>query len=170
MKTLVAFYSRTGNTRRLAQLIATAVDAEVEEINDRANRSGFLGYLRSGWERWHGRGTELAPARHDPAAFDLVIIGTPVWQAAAATPVRSYLQDHAMELPDVAFFCTHGGMGSRYAFRELEDLCGKSPRATLACTERQLVRADLGQAVATFAAQLRSIDAGPEARTHGTTR
>jgi flavodoxin len=157
VKVLVAFYSRTGNTRELARVIAGTTKAEIEEITDRTNRRGILGYLRSGSEGWFGRRIEIVRPQHDPAAFDLVIIGTPVWQVSIASPVRTYLRDHAAKLRQVAFFCTLGGMGSRYVFREMEELCGKVPLATLARTERQLASADLADAVKAFAAQLRAI-------------
>lgn len=157
MKTLVVFYSRTGNTRTLAQQLARVMDAEIEEITDRVNRGGILGYLRSGSEGWFGRRTEILPVSKDPCRFDLVIVGTPVWRVSVSSPVRTYLQDHAAELRQVAFFCTMGGFGSRYVFREMEELCGKTPRATLACSERQLAAEDLPAAVEAFAARLRAV-------------
>ena len=45
-KVLVVYYSRTGATRRLAEALANALQADIEPITDRENRSDF-GYLRS---------------------------------------------------------------------------------------------------------------------------
>lgn len=155
MKVLVVFYSRTGNTRRVARAIAGALNAEIEEIVDSTNRRGLFGYLRSGSEGWFGR-AEIRPARNDPRAFDVAIIGTPIWRVSVASPVRTYLEDHAGSLPRVAFFCTFGGFGSRYVFGEMEELCGKAPLATLACREREIASPDLAAAVHAFAARLRA--------------
>lgn len=167
MKVLVVFYSRTGNTRKLARLIAHTLNAEIEEIIERASRRGIFGYLRAAADGWFGRRAEIASAHHDPSAFDLVIIGTPVWQVSVATPVRTYLENRREALPQMAFFCTLSGMGSKYVFYEMERLCQKAPLATLACTERQLASADLRATVDTFVARLSaslSNKADPEAR------
>jgi flavodoxin len=164
MKTLVVFYSRTGNTRRLARAIAGALNAEIEEIADQANRRGLFGYLRSGNEGWFGRRAEIRPVRHDPRAFDVVIVGTPIWRVSVSSPVRTYVQDHATEMRNVAFFCTFGSFGSRYVFGEMEELCGKPPLATLACREREIASPDLASAVDAFAGRLRISAASAQAR------
>ena len=95
MRTLVVFYSRSGNTRRVAHRIAAALAAEVEEIEDLDDRSGILGYLRSGHEASARRPARIAPITRDLAAFDLVVIGTPVWRASVSSPVRTFLEAHA---------------------------------------------------------------------------
>ncbi len=40
MKILVAFYSRSGNTKRAAGIIAKTLGAEMDEIIDKKNRRG----------------------------------------------------------------------------------------------------------------------------------
>lgn len=47
MRSLVVYYSRTGNTRYVAEKIATEFNADLEEIIDKKNRSGSLGYAIS---------------------------------------------------------------------------------------------------------------------------
>ena len=50
MKVLVAFYSRTGSTKLVAEAIAQALNADVEEIKDKKDRNGIFGFLKSGYE------------------------------------------------------------------------------------------------------------------------
>ena len=95
MKTLVAYYSRTGVTRTVAQSIADQMDADVEEIVDGKKRRGLLGCCRSVWDALRKKTLPIEPAQHDPAGYDLVIVGTPVWAYSASTPARSYLSEHA---------------------------------------------------------------------------
>jgi flavodoxin len=42
------YYSRTGNTKQTMQEIAEALDAELIELQDGVDRSGWGGWLRSG--------------------------------------------------------------------------------------------------------------------------
>lgn len=48
MKTLVVFYSRTGNTKKMAKILAKELHADIDEIVDLKNRKGILGYIFSG--------------------------------------------------------------------------------------------------------------------------
>lgn len=51
MKTLIAYYSRTGHTEQVAKEIAARCQADVDRIrDDGVDRSGLWGYLCSGWQ------------------------------------------------------------------------------------------------------------------------
>lgn len=152
MKPLVVYYSRTGHTKRLAEMIAQVAGADIEGLIDRTDRSGIWGYLRSGRDAWSRKRTTIDAPTSDPGSYHLVFIGTPVWASAPSTAIRTYLEDQAVRLPTVAFFCTFGGNGSDRAFAQMRQLCGKAPVATLARTERQLGKPDEAAAVEAFVA------------------
>jgi hypothetical protein len=90
-KTLVAYYSRSGTTRKLAEGIAESLGADMEEIVEPRDRRSRRGYVRSLLEAFWQRPAPISPAKKDPAAYELVVIGTPVWAASLSSPVRSYL-------------------------------------------------------------------------------
>jgi len=48
MKALVVYYSRTGNTKFVAEKIAQELGADIEEVIDKKNRFGLINYLRAG--------------------------------------------------------------------------------------------------------------------------
>jgi menaquinone-dependent protoporphyrinogen IX oxidase len=155
MRALVVYYSRTGNTRRLGRWIAAGLDATAEEIGDRVDRRGLIGYLRSGNQALFNRKTDILPVAHDPNEYELVVIGTPVWRMSLSSPVRTYLHQFGRRLRHVAFFCTMDRFGSQRVFRQMQQVCGSAPVATLACTTKQLGAADLPDVVAAFASRLR---------------
>jgi flavodoxin len=134
-KVLVAYYSRSGNTKRIARAIATALEADVEEIRDPTGRSGVLGYLRSGLEASASMLVALDHPRRDPADYDVVVVGTPVWAMSVSSPVRTYLWHERARLPSVAFFATLGGMGAERAFEQMKRVAGHTPIAALAVRE-----------------------------------
>ncbi len=137
---LVVYYSRSGHTKQIAQQIAQTLGADIEAIVDPTDRSGLLGYLRSGYQAYRERTVEIGPAVHDPSAYDLVVIGTPIWNMAVSPPVRSYVSRELGRLPAVAFFCTCGGRGGERAFAQMARVCGKGPAATLIVREAELAR------------------------------
>lgn len=153
-KVLVVYYSRTGTTRRLAEALAKALQADIEPVIDTKSRSGVVGYLRSVAEALQKRGAPLKPMKADPRSYDLVVIGTPVWAWSVSSPVRSYLAANRGCLPDVAFFCTMGSRGSERAFAEMQAIAGKAPRARCAVTAREVASEAYGRHIAQFLEQL----------------
>jgi flavodoxin len=138
MKALVVFFSRTGHTRQVAGEIVQLCGADLGPIRELRGRQGVWGALRSIWQAMRRAAPPILPSVRNPADYDLVIIGSPIWGMRLAPPVRSYARQHAAEFKHVAFFCTEGGSGHQNAFSELADICGKEPVATLVVTESEL--------------------------------
>lgn len=163
-KALVIYYSRTRTTKLVAERISALTGADLEEIIDYENRLGLRGYVYSAIDATFARSTPIHELTHDPSAYDIVLIGTPVWNASVSAPVRRFLEEYGRGLKAVAFFCTMGGRGSERAFRQMRKICNQQPRAVLALrgseVHRGLVRLDLE----TFAAEaMRSRNASPPA-------
>ena len=135
---LVVFYSRSGNTRRLAQRLAHALDADLEEVREARGRDGMLGFLRCGYEATRGIEPPLLPLRLNPRRYARVFIGTPVWAGHVSSPVRAWLARHRADLKEFAFFCTYGHEGADTALADLAAIVGRAPQATLAMTEREV--------------------------------
>ena len=91
-RTLIVFHSRTGHTKRVAQALARRLDADLDEIRIVQPLDGIAGYAMCAIEAVAGLTPALRPMRHDPAAYELVVIGAPVWFWSLASPVRSWLE------------------------------------------------------------------------------
>ena len=154
MKKLIVFYSRTGTTKKIAELLEKKTGADLEEVQDTTSRSGAKGYLLSGRDATMRRLTKLESCAYDPADYDLVIIGTPIWSWNLSTPIRTYLEENKTKIKQVAFFCTMGGSGGERAARELEKIIGKKAQSFLALKTLEVVKADYGNKLEEFVAQL----------------
>jgi flavodoxin len=136
MRVLVIFYSRTGNTRRVAEAIAERLKADIEEIRDVKSRSGVLGFLRSGYEALAGRLPKIQQVSRSPDEYDLVLIGSPVWVGRLSSPMRAYLAIYGRSIKQTAFFCTCKSDEGR-VFKEMEAF-SKKPIATLCIREKEV--------------------------------
>jgi flavodoxin len=154
MKALVVYYSRSGNTRRVAKAIADALGATLEELHETRDRTGALGYIRSGIDAVRKKSAELAPIASDSAEFDLVVLGTPVWAFTMAPAVRTYIQQNCGKIKRAALFCTLGSAGQEKTFRDMAAALELEPAAKLALTEGQLKKAPLDSLIAEFVQQL----------------
>ena len=130
MNTLIAYYSRSGNTKKVAEAISKAIGGDLEEITEPRSRAGILGFLQSGREAQEEKMSTINPLRYDPTNYDLLIVGIPVWAGKLSGPIRTYLIKAAGKIKKVAYFATLGGKDVPAIFVEMEKITGH-PEATL---------------------------------------
>ena len=150
MKILTVFYSRTGRTKKIGEQIAAELSCDVEEIFDTQKRKGPLGFMKSGYQATIGKLTSLKPFEKDPGEFDVVIIGTPIWNRHVSVPIRTYLSQNEDKFKKVAFFCTEGKVGGKRAFAEMEKISGKEPIAVLEIKREELKNDEYSQKLKEF--------------------
>jgi len=160
-RVLVVYYSRSGTTRKVARAIGKELDCELEAISERTPRRGVLGYLQSGLDATFHREMALVPVSTDAKDYDLVVVGTPTWNASVSTPVRAYLAANRERIRRVAFFCTYDGSGSARVLRQMEEICGKAPTMTLAVRTDEVSHDGFPVKVRTFATALHTSSSGP---------
>ena len=130
MKTLVVYFSRSGNTKQVAEKLAEKLEADTEAITEPGSRKGPMGWLKSGTESARGIVPEISPINSNLSEYDLVVVGTPIWAGSVASPVRGFMVKHGKELKQAAFFCTMNGDSYEKTFEEMESHHGKEPVAT----------------------------------------
>ncbi|MBB3997292.1 flavodoxin [Aureimonas pseudogalii] len=110
---LVAYFTRTGNTRLIATQIARAQGATLFQIvpRDPYPEDYEEQVAQAEDER---RRAYLPPLRGtvpDFDGFDTVYLGFPIWGTTAPSVIRSFLRAHDMSGKRLAPFVTHGGYG-----------------------------------------------------------
>ena len=116
-KILVAYFSATGNTRRVAQNLAKAVDADIYEIKpakpysdadlDWTNKSS-----RSSIEMAdHSSRPEMIKDDFSVKDYETIYLGFPIWWYIAPTIVNTFLEKHDFSNKKIILFATSGGSG-----------------------------------------------------------
>ena len=85
-------------------------------------------------------------------------MGGSIWAFHSATPVHTYLRQKAARLPNTAFVLTLGGAGLEQSLREMEQMAGKAPWATLVVGEMEVKSGEYRTSVSSFASTLRKYD------------
>ena len=116
MKAVILYYSLSGNTKYAAEMMAQALGADlVPLIPQKAYPdSGFRKFFWGGKSALMGDKPELEPYSFDPMAYDLIILGSPVWAGTIAPPLRTCIEEHRTALQSkrlAVFFCCSGGPG-----------------------------------------------------------
>lgn len=154
MKALVVYYSRSGNTKLAGEAIARALACESEEILDKKDRSGVIGWIFAGKDAQAGNWTEIAEPKKKPPDYGLVVVGTPIWAGNVTPAIRTYLDRFKGKFRKIAFFCTCGGPIEK-TFSEMKKTCGKTPLATLELREFEVKGGGLEAKVREFAGKLK---------------
>ena len=110
---LCIYYSRTGNTKKAMEEIAAALDAELVELRDGVDRSGWRGWLRCGLDAMRKSTRPVAPLETARPLGDyrLVILGTPVWAGRCSAVMRSFLKEHGGEICRTRPMCSPAAAG-----------------------------------------------------------
>jgi flavodoxin len=155
MKTLIVYYSRTGNARKVATALAEKLQADVEEIVPAKDYAGALGWMAAGKDSTFKSQPPIAAVKNDPAQYDLVIVGTPIWAFTAAAPIFTYLAEHGKACKSVAFYCTMGGNGDKRAYDDMAER-SQAPKATMTILDKDLKAGNIGPSIAAFVEKLLS--------------
>ncbi|MBS3762045.1 MAG: flavodoxin [Planctomycetes bacterium] len=147
---LVIYYSRTGNTKIIAEEIAEQLEADIGRIIDKKDRAGVLGFMGGGKDAGFKKKTDIESPPHDPAAYETVIIGTPVWAWSMCPAVRTWIDQNKDKLPNVAFFLTTGSTGIDRTFRHMTELSQREALATLGLKEKKVKKNNYKQEVRQF--------------------
>ncbi len=106
MKSLVVYYTRTGKTKFVAETIAAQLSADIEEIVDKKNYAGPIGWVNAGKNATQEKEAEITPPKYSPADYDLIVIGTPVWAWRPTPAIRTYAKQSGLTAKKVALFLT----------------------------------------------------------------
>ena len=139
MKTLIVYYSRTGNTDKIARMLQEKLNCDIERITDNGKYKGTLGFIKGGFNAVSGRGTTINQCSKNPEEYDLIIIGTPIWAGTIAVPVNTYIMQNKENFKrKLACFTTCKSSGYEETIKELSKRCEKSLSATLSKTGADL--------------------------------
>ena len=109
MRSLVVYYTRTGNTKFVAETIAAELGSDIEELVDLKKREGKLGWLSAGRDSSGEKLTEIAPTTRTPADYDLIVVGSPVWAWRPTPAIRTYFKQNDLSGKKIALFFTLDG-------------------------------------------------------------
>jgi hypothetical protein len=153
--TLIVYFSRSGAVEAAVVSLAGRLKADIDSIRPRASYAGRRGYLRAIWQSIRSVAPEVGFSR-DPATYDLVVLGFPIWAGKLAAPMRGYLRRNGPRMARTAAFCVSGsGMAYGKAFAEIARLGAPAPAQTLSLADRRVRGRTAEGELARFAESLR---------------
>ena len=133
-KTLVAYFSASGETARLAKTLAQAAGGDLYAIvPEQAYTSADLN-----WNDKHSRSSlemndpasrpAIAGKVPDMGGYDTVFVGFPIWWYVAPTIVKTFLESYDLAGKTIIPFATSGGSGAGETLAHLQP---SAPQSTI---------------------------------------
>ncbi|MCR5834709.1 MAG: NAD(P)H-dependent oxidoreductase [Selenomonadaceae bacterium] len=131
-KNLVAYFSATGTTRKLANTLAETIGADKYEIKPAVTYTG----KDLNWNDKQSRSSlemadknsrpELADKNANVNAYDTIFLGFPIWWYVAPHIVNTFLESYDFGGKTVVVFATSGGSSFGNTVNELKPSCASS--------------------------------------------
>lgn len=122
---LIAYLTRTNNTKTVAEIIRQEVGGTMVEIEPATPYPEDYDALVAQVDAENERG--YTPPLKRPEAtiqdHDTVFVGFPTWDMQLPPPMKRFLQEHDLRGKTVVPFNTHGGYGVGSGFRMVDALC-----------------------------------------------
>lgn len=128
-KMLVAYYSRSGNTKSVAELIRDTVGADIFEIKTAdANHypNEYDAAIDVAQTEVQNKNYPSIMKTPDISQYDTVFVGTPCWWGTMAGPVHTFLTTVDLSGKTVIPFNTHAGSGAGTVHNDISALTPNS--------------------------------------------
>jgi flavodoxin len=112
-KSIVVYYSQTGTTSQLANLISSRLSIDIDSIVCNEPYNGDFGQTieRCKNDMQNGTVPAVKPLSHNLAEYDTIYLGYPVWFGTFAPPVSSFVKNNDLKGKVLIPFCTFGSGG-----------------------------------------------------------
>jgi len=127
-KILIAYYSHSANTKKIAEEIQMKTGGTLCEIQPEVLYPVDYNTVveQAKKEIKAGFRPRLKTTVENVGAYDLIFIGSPNWWSTIAPPIATFLEENDLSGKTVAPFCTHGGGGEGKVKKDIAKLCPQS--------------------------------------------
>ncbi len=103
---LIIYYSRTGNSKTVAETLHRNIKSDLLKITDTKDRSGTLGFCSAALDSMFDRYTEIEPVGYDLSPYSSVILISPIWNWKLSVATRTALKDYDFKNKNLLLFTT----------------------------------------------------------------
>ena len=127
-KALVLYYSQTGATKAVAEEIQKQTGADIEAIVLEQPYDGDFQQTIARCQQ--EQADSILPAikalTKNPADYDVIFLGYPVWFGTYASPIATLLREQSFEGKKVVTFCTFGSGGLQTSTNDVKNALSKA--------------------------------------------
>ena len=105
-KSLIIYYSRTGKTKLVSEILQKNLNTDILEIKDPKDRSGSWGYIKSAYDAFTHNHTPIEPEKLDLSPYSIIVIATPIWSWNLSTPIHTLFEKNRFDGKKIVLITT----------------------------------------------------------------
>ena len=126
MNNKVIYFSRSGNSKRVAEKIAGKLDCGTVELTDNISWKGIFGFFKGGFYSLTQKITEISLENDYSASnADNIILVVPLWAGGTAPAGYSFLLKEIKNISNLTIVICSDGTDAGKAYGKLEALVGE---------------------------------------------
>ncbi len=124
MKYQVIYYTRTGNSKRIAEKIAKKLNTSIIEIKDDKRWKGFFGYIKAGFYSSSNKEVKmfLSESLND---YEQLIVVAPLWAGGMASAVRAFFKMYPKDMTHLVVTSLGSKVKGREEYMSVTDIIQK---------------------------------------------
>ncbi|MCR4422627.1 MAG: flavodoxin domain-containing protein [Exilispira sp.] len=134
-KTLILYFSRTGNNKFIAEKLSQTLESDIEAIKPKI-KSFLLLILSSLFKL----GIGIKPLTYDVKNYERIILLSPIWMGKLLSPIRGIIKKYGDEIKEIVFITVCGSgiedkdgkFGYETVFKEIKNIL---PSKEIKCFE-----------------------------------
>lgn len=120
---LIVYYSRSGNSRKIAYELKDLLNCHIDEIKDLKNRKGIGGFIKGGRDALKENITSINYENNLSHKYSKLILCGPIWAANISPALRTYILSNKKKFPKEIFYVSvYGGSGEEKYHEKMEEI------------------------------------------------
>jgi flavodoxin len=117
---LIVYYTRTGNSRRLADEISIKLHGDKDQIISDTKYKGISGFIR-GVFRTIRKKEDMINYEEDPSKYRVVVIVSPIWSSNIPPAVRTYIKENISNIQNYGFIINGSFKENQKAYKNFTE-------------------------------------------------
>jgi len=92
----VVYFSRSGNSKRIAEQLSAQTGFDLIALEDQMNWSGIIGYIKAGYYTVKNKTVPMTLSKPISNTTNLIIV-SPLWAGGPAQVVRQFIETQSVE-------------------------------------------------------------------------
>lgn len=126
-KPLVVFFTRSGNTQAIADMIHKEVGGQLVQIKTvEPYPADYQECVDLAKKQQQENARPAIETKINPDDYNVIFLGFPNWWSSMPMPVWTFIEENKLNGKTIVPFMTHGGGGQAHAVSDLKKLCPQS--------------------------------------------
>ena len=121
MEYKIVYFTRTGNSERIAKKIATKISCERIKITDNINWEGAIGFLKGGYYASKKKDVRIE-LNKDIGIYDELIVVCPLWAGGLPPAVKMFFKSIPAEKVNLVITSKGSMINDRRGYKSVSDI------------------------------------------------